>query len=113
MMAEIEQRSNLCVGAIIEARMGSSRLPGKVLMDVCGTPALHRLCRRLALSQTVHKIVVATTTDAKDEEVYEWCVREGINVFRGSEDDVLNRVVNAAAEFDIDVIVEKLFKFLF
>jgi spore coat polysaccharide biosynthesis protein SpsF len=50
--------------------------------------------------------VVATTTESTDDELYDWCVKEGINVYRGSEGDVLNRVVNAAREFNIDIIVE-------
>jgi spore coat polysaccharide biosynthesis protein SpsF len=77
--------------AIIEARMGSSRLPGKVLMDIGGVPALRLLCDRLALCKRIDEIVIATSVSHAD---------------KGSEDDVLGRVAGAAESADADVIVE-------
>ena len=94
------------VVASIEARMGSTRLPGKVLMDVGGVPALTRLVRRLRRSKELHEIVLATTTSAADDALEKWALGEGVKCFRGSEDDVLGRVCGAHAMMESDVIVE-------
>lgn len=92
--------------ASIEARMGSSRLPGKVLADVAGAPALTHLVRRLRASSSLDGIVVATSTAAADDAIEDWARREGVDCFRGSEDDVLGRVVGAHTMMNSDVIVE-------
>lgn len=94
------------VVAIIEARMGSSRLPGKVLKDVNGRPALERLITRLKYCKKVDEIVVATTTSEKDDALVAWATHNNISCFRGSEDDVLQRVADASKEHNADVIVE-------
>ena len=92
--------------ASIEARMGSTRLPGKVLMDVAGAPALTRLLRRLRRAERIDGIVLATTANAKDDALVEWAARENVQCFRGSEDDVLARVVGAQRMMGADVVVE-------
>lgn len=92
--------------ASIEARMGSSRLPGKVLMDVNGVPALSRLVRRLRLSECVSEIVLATSTAPSDDALAAWAVEEGVQIYRGSEEDVLQRVVEAHRMMRTDLIVE-------
>lgn len=92
--------------AVIEARMGSSRLPGKVLMDIGGTPALGLLCRRLKMCRTLDDIVIATSVSDADKAIEDFGNANGIKVFRGSEDDVLGRVVGAAEFAKTDVIVE-------
>jgi spore coat polysaccharide biosynthesis protein SpsF len=92
--------------ASIEARMGSSRFPGKVLADVCGSPALTRLVRRLRRSKTLDDIILATTVSAADDALENWAVREGIPCYRGSEEDVLNRVVRAQEKMNSDIVVE-------
>lgn len=94
------------VVASIEARMGSSRLPGKVLADVGGVPALTRLVRRLRRAKKLDDIVVATSTAPADDALEAWAGREGVAVFRGSEDDVLRRVVDAQRSRKADVVVE-------
>jgi len=94
------------VVASIEARMGSSRLPGKVLADVQGVPALTRLVRRLRACRRLDDIVLATSTNAGDDVLEDWARRESVAVFRGSEDDVLQRVVDAQAFMKSDLIVE-------
>jgi spore coat polysaccharide biosynthesis protein SpsF len=94
------------VVASIEARMRSSRLPNKVLLDVAGAPSLTRLLRRLRRARLIDAIVLATTTSAADDVLAEWAQSEGVALFRGSEDDVLARVVGAHAKMQSDVIVE-------
>ncbi len=84
---------NLCV---IQARMGSSRLPGKVLRDVNGKTILQNVVDRLTPSRKLDKIIVATTTNAEDDAVESFCEAHDIEVFRGSDWDVLDRFYNAA-----------------
>lgn len=92
--------------ASIEARMGSSRLPGKVLMDVAGQPALTRLARRLRGSRLLDGIVLATTASKEDDILEAWAEREGVPCHRGSEWDVLGRVVGAQRQMESDIVVE-------
>ena len=92
--------------ATIEARMTSSRLPGKVLLDLAGKPALEQLVERLRRSRYLDEVVVATTDRPTDDPVAEMCRRIGCPVFRGSEDDVLARVLGAAKSASGDLIVE-------
>ncbi len=92
--------------ASIEARMGSSRLPGKILMDVAGKPSLTRHVERLRLCRTVQDVVVATSVDPRDDAVETWGEAEGVKVFRGSEEDVLGRVVEAHRMMGSELVVE-------
>ena len=85
--------------------MTSTRLPGKVLMDLDGSPVLKRQLDRLKRCRTADEIVVATTTNASDEPIVELCAREGVRTFRGPESDVLARYLGAAREARADVIV--------
>jgi len=94
------------VVASIEARMGSSRLPGKVLADIGGQPTLLRLVRRLQKCKSLDAIVVATSRSAGDDGLAAWCEQNEIACYRGSEDDVLNRVVEAHKFMQSDLIVE-------
>jgi glutamate-1-semialdehyde aminotransferase/spore coat polysaccharide biosynthesis protein SpsF (cytidylyltransferase family) len=91
--------------AIIQARMGSSRFPGKTLADLGGRPMLSRVVERVRRANTIHKVVVATSTSAGDTAIAEFCQREIIPCFRGSEDDVLDRFYNAAKEHGAQVVV--------
>jgi spore coat polysaccharide biosynthesis protein SpsF len=86
--------------------MGSSRLPGKVLMDVSGKPALTRLVNRLRLCRYLDDIVVATSTAPADDAIESWAKSEGVACYRGSEDDVLQRVVEAHEKMQSEIIVE-------
>lgn len=97
---------NKRIVATIEARMTSSRLPGKVLMEACGKPMLQHMIERLQLVPSLDGIIVATTGNGTDAAIVELAESMGVGFFRGSEDDVLLRVLGAAREHDIDVIVE-------
>jgi len=92
--------------AIIEARMTSTRLPGKILLPILGKPMLELLIERLQQARQVDQIVVATTTNSTDDCVEELTRRLNVGCFRGSEDDVLERVLQAAHVFDTDLIIE-------
>ena len=92
--------------AIIEARMTSTRLPGKIMLPVLGKPTLELLIERLKRSKLLDKIVIATTKNSTDDIVEHLADRIGVGCFRGSEDDVLDRVLCAAHAYEADVIVE-------
>jgi len=92
--------------ATIEARMTSSRLPGKVLMTVLGKPMLHYLVMRLRAVKSIDEIVLATTINDSDDPLVEFAKNEKINVFRGDEDDVMNRVIGAADSVGADAVVQ-------
>ena len=91
--------------AIIQARMASSRLPGKVLYDLGGEPMLVRVVERVRRAKKVHQIVVATTTDQSDDPVAKLCAQRGYSCFRGSQRDVLDRFTRAARGLVAEVIV--------
>lgn len=91
--------------AIIQARTGSTRLPGKVLRDLHGKPMLERQIERIRRSQYIDTIVIATTTKPEDDGVAELAHALGVAVFRGSELDVLDRYYQAAKEAAADVVV--------
>ena len=92
--------------ATIEARMSSSRLPGKVLLPVLGEPLLAHLIRRVRAVPSLSGIVLATTTNAGDDVLAQLAGDLNIGCFRGSEHDVLGRVLNAATASGADLIVE-------
>jgi spore coat polysaccharide biosynthesis protein SpsF len=82
--------------AIIQARMGSSRLPGKILMDLYGKPSLYRIFERLSSCKKINKIIVATSEEKANDSVRDFCRENDILCFSGSEDDVLKRFFEAA-----------------
>lgn len=90
--------------AIIQARMGSTRLPGKVLMDLAGETVLARVVARVRRCRLVNQIVVATSLHPQDDAIVAECGRLGISAFRGSELDVLDRYYNAAQAANAEVI---------
>jgi spore coat polysaccharide biosynthesis protein SpsF len=95
----------LRVVAIIQGRMSSSRLPGKILADIAGQPMLARVFARTSRAVTVTETIFATTTDASDDPVAEYCEWSGIPVRRGSLYDVLDRYYQSAKEAKADVVV--------
>jgi spore coat polysaccharide biosynthesis protein SpsF len=86
--------------------MTSTRLPGKVLAFAEGKPMLELMIERLRFVPEIDEIVIATTVNEADDPVVELAERAGVNIYRGSEHDVLGRVLNAAMEHRADVIVE-------
>jgi spore coat polysaccharide biosynthesis protein SpsF len=95
----------LKITAIIQARMGSTRLPGKVLMDFGGQSALSRVVRRLRRARLLQQIVVATSVAAADDAIAAECARLRVPCFRGSEEDVLDRYYQSARAWPSDAVV--------
>ena len=93
------------VVAIVQARMGSKRLPAKVLADIQGKPMLARVAERIDEAQNLDALVVATSTDGADNVVEDMCAERGFEVFRGHPTDVLDRYFQAAFVTQADIIV--------
>ncbi len=91
--------------AIIQGRMSSSRLPGKILADIAGQPMLQRVFLRTSRAATVTETIFATTTDPSDDPVAEYCDFSGIPFTRGSLYDVLDRYYQTAKQANADVVV--------
>jgi spore coat polysaccharide biosynthesis protein SpsF len=91
--------------AIIQARMGSSRLPGKVLLEIAGKPMLGRVIERTHRARTLDAVIVATTVDASDDAVAAYCAALDVPSSRGSVQDVLDRYYQAAQAQDANLIV--------
>jgi spore coat polysaccharide biosynthesis protein SpsF len=94
---------------IIQARIGSSRLPGKILAPLAGKPLLWHVVRRLEMAAVwidrPWQLMVATTDQPEDDLTFQWCASEGLPVFRGSAEDVLDRYLAASADLADDAIV--------
>lgn len=97
---------NKKIAATIEARMTSTRLPGKILMSLAGKPSLERMIERVLKSKYIDDVVIATTVNKTDDPVIALAERMKVKSFRGSEFDVLGRVLGAARSADADIIVE-------
>jgi spore coat polysaccharide biosynthesis protein SpsF len=91
--------------AVIQARMGSSRLPGKVLKPILGRPMLGHIVRRVRAVPAIDEVVVAVPDDAANEELRQFCKRDGITVFAGSENNVLDRFYKAARLHNADPVL--------
>ena len=90
---------------IVQARMTSTRLPGKVLLPLADKPILVRLLERLRRVRRVHDIVVATTTNATDDPIAALCAQQGVHCYRGNEYNVLSRYADAARLHGADTVV--------
>ena len=91
--------------AIIQARMNSSRLPGKVLLDLAGQPMLVRVVERACRAKMIDDVIIATTSDPADDPIEALCRERGYSVYRGSQFDVLDRFYQAARQAQADLIV--------
>jgi glutamate-1-semialdehyde aminotransferase/spore coat polysaccharide biosynthesis protein SpsF (cytidylyltransferase family) len=99
------RRGAAVVVAIVQARMSSTRLPGKSMAEIDGRPMLWHVVNRVRRSRLVSKVVVATTDKPADDPIAAMCQEEDILCFRGSEDDVLDRFYRAAHAHSADVVV--------
>jgi spore coat polysaccharide biosynthesis protein SpsF len=95
----------MLIAVIIQARMASTRLPGKVLMDISGKPMLLRVIDRIKHSKLNQKIIIATSIKREDDAIYDLALTQNIDVYRGSQNDVLNRFYEAAKTYKVDLIV--------
>ncbi len=94
------------ITATIQARMGSSRLPGKVLADVCGKPMLLWQVERIRRSRLIDRVVVGTSNSPLDDQIADFCERYDIVCYRGSENDVLNRIAWLLRDLSVDLHIE-------
>lgn len=88
--------------------MGSTRLPGKVMLDLCGIPVIEHVVNRLNKSNLIDKIIIATSVDSNNQPLIDFCIEKDISYFVGSEDDVLDRYYQTAIDNNIkpdDVII--------
>jgi spore coat polysaccharide biosynthesis protein SpsF len=93
------------IGAIIQARMSSTRLPGKVMADIAGKPLLEWVIRRTKQAKSVSLVMVATSDGSRDDVIERFCERTRTACFRGSEQDVLDRYYQSAKSFSPDAVV--------
>lgn len=94
------------VSAIIEARMGSRRLPGKTMMSIAGNPLLYYVCQRVSACDLIDTLIVATPEGTENAPIWEACEKWKVTCVQGPEDDVMGRVLKAATDTRTDVIVE-------
>jgi len=95
----------LRIVAILQARMSSSRLPGKVLLDIAGQPMLVRVVERVRRSRLLNGLVVATTNDASDDVLGSFCQERAYDYTRGSQFDVLDRYYKTASQLKAGIVV--------
>ena len=95
----------MSVNAIIQARCGSTRFPNKVFAVIDKKPLIWHVVNRLKYASSIDDIVVATTTNTLDDALEQWCNENSVKVFRGSEDDVLNRYYEASLSYPSDYVV--------
>lgn len=98
-------RSDMKIGIIIQARMGSGRLPGKVLKQIGNKTLLEHIMYRLQRLQTQAQIIIATTKEKKDDALAEFCIEHGYTIFRGDEENVLERYYLCAKQYGFHHIV--------
>ena len=93
------------VGAVVQARLGSSRFPKKVLEKITEKELLWHVVERTLLSKSIDKIIIATTDNPHDDELVDFCEKHKWEVFRGSEENVLSRYFHCSKQYKLDVIV--------
>ena len=102
LVAPIENKKTV---AIIQARLGSSRLPGKILLDIAGQSMLERVVARVGQAKLADQVVIATTTESTDDPLIEYCEARNWSYYRGSEHDVLDRYLETARRFSATRVV--------
>jgi spore coat polysaccharide biosynthesis protein SpsF len=93
------------ISAIVQARTGSTRLPNKVFFDLEGSPLIWHVFNRIKESKFINQFILATTDKIEDNELETWAVNNDISIFRGRENDVLDRYFQAAKQYKSDIIV--------
>jgi len=93
------------IKVIIQARMSSSRLPGKVLKEVAGRPLLDYMVERVSFSRLIDQVIIATTLSSQDDKISQWCRKQSVAFYQGDENDVLSRYYEAARKFQASIIV--------
>jgi spore coat polysaccharide biosynthesis protein SpsF len=92
-------------GIIIQARINSTRLPGKAMKMLLGKPLLYYSYKRSTFAKYADKVIIATSTNKSDDIIEKWCIKNNIDYFRGSENDLIDRYYHAASEYRLDRIV--------
>tara|TARA_B110000263_G_C15263321_1_gene489909 strand:- start:393 stop:1217 length:825 start_codon:yes stop_codon:yes gene_type:complete len=99
-------KQNMTVGCIVQTRMGSTRLPGKVLREVSkGKPVLHYVINQLKYCKSFEKLIIATSTLPEDDKIVQFCMDNSINYFRGDSKNVLERHYKCAEKFSLSTII--------
>jgi spore coat polysaccharide biosynthesis protein SpsF len=98
-------RNDTKIICVIQARMGSTRLPGKSLKKLTGTPMLELIINNIIESRYISRYIVATSNSIKDDEIYNLCKKIEIDCYRGSEIDVLSRFEEVSKKYDADLII--------
>ncbi|SVB90797.1 uncharacterized protein METZ01_LOCUS243651 [marine metagenome] len=102
----IEDDEDMTIGCIVQARMGSTRLPGKVLMEVIeGKPVLYYVINQLKYCKSFEKLIIATTTLPEDDKIVQFCTDNNVNYFRGDSKNVLERHYRCAEKFSLSTII--------
>ncbi len=96
---------NAKICALIAVRMNSKRLPKKALVDICGYTAIERVVNNLKPSEMIDEIILATSTNKDDDPIEELAKKKGLLFFRGDEDNVIKRFIDAGNKFSADIIV--------
>src|SRR5438874_662802 len=91
---------------VIQARMSSTRLPGKVMLPLAGKPLLARMAERVSASEKKGLLVIATTTDKEDDVISDLCEKENLLCFRGSKNDLLDRHYKAGTFYNADAVIK-------
>jgi spore coat polysaccharide biosynthesis protein SpsF len=99
------EKQDLGIVAIVQARFGSTRLPGKILKEIYHKPMLGHVVNRLSHSKLIEKIIVATTNLTEDDQVQEFCEANNFSFYRGSSEDVLSRYFETAKTFGAKIII--------
>jgi spore coat polysaccharide biosynthesis protein SpsF len=92
--------------AVIQGRMGSTRLPGKVLADIEGKPLIWHIFNRLQKISLISEVVISTTNQSTDKPLIEFAKKENIAYFAGSEDDIIDRIYKTGEKFSCDILVK-------
>jgi len=93
------------IGAVIQARLSSSRLPGKMMKKLLGVPLILRALEQISYSKNIDKLIVATSDEKSDDALAALCLESNFDVFRGALNDVQKRFINVADTFGLDVII--------